>query len=118
MNRKMPREAFATEIAPNAGWSVHADLFPGRPDGVVVDVYWAEGTDTPDILIGWAPNHCAAFVFIGQERVNGPTGLVQARQFMEDQRVAAYRKAQDELRVILEARRAKADARLAAEARS
>jgi hypothetical protein len=83
MTRKMPREAFATEIAPNAGWSVVADMFPGRADGVVVDIYWADGTETPDVMIGWAPNHCAAFVFIGQEKVVGPMGLIEARRFME-----------------------------------
>lgn len=83
MTRKMPREAFATEIAPNAGWSVMADMFPGRADGIVVDIYWADGTDTPDVMIGWAPDHCAAFVFIGTEKVTGTLGLVEARRFME-----------------------------------
>ena len=42
----------------------------------------------------------------------------KAATWTEEQRSAAYRKAQAELLVILQARRAEADARLAAEARS
>lgn len=89
MTRKTPREAFATEIAPNNGWSVVADMFPARADGVVVDTYWADGTDTPDVMIGWAPNHCAAFVLIGGERVTGSLALIEARKYIEAHAVAS-----------------------------
>jgi hypothetical protein len=86
MTRKMPREAFATEIAPNNGWIVVANMFPARPDGVVVDTYYRDGGEndmTPDVMIGWAPNHCAAFVYLGPERVTGALALIEARKYIE-----------------------------------
>ena len=91
MTRKMPREAFATEIAPNNGWIVVADMFR-RPDGVVVDIYYRDsGEDdmTPDVMIGWAPNHCAAFVYLGPERVTGSLALIEARKYIEAHAVAS-----------------------------
>ena len=89
MTRKMPREAFATEIAPNAGWTV-IDNFPGLANtpGVEFDVYLGLGTDT--VVIGWnLASHCASYVAVGDKRITGALGLIEARRYMEDHAVAA-----------------------------
>ena len=85
--RKNAREAFATEIAPTNGWSVTADVFAPRPDGVEFDIYWADGTDTPDVMIGWTRDHTAAVVLIASKRATGALALIQARKYIEDNAV-------------------------------
>ena len=91
MTRKTAREAFATEIAPKAGWMVIADVLPGHESGLVFDNYlggeWAnekgQTVTLDDVLIGFDANGCAPYVAIGGKRITGALGLIEARQFIE-----------------------------------
>lgn len=87
MSSMRAREAFATEIAPNAGWAVIAKFPAGvEAPGIEFDVYLGEGRDT--ISIGWTEQETAAFVAINGKRVTGALGLIEARKHMEAHPVA------------------------------
>jgi hypothetical protein len=82
------RTAFATEIAPAAGWTVLDDMFlQESPIRVEFDMY--VGPEGNRVMIGWLDDRSAVYVATkrtGDERmteIKGVMGLVEARAFME-----------------------------------
>lgn len=82
------RVAFATEIAPKAGWTVIENMFVQEaPIHVEFDMY--TGPASNRVMIGYLDEGSAVYVGIkrdGEERmteIKGVTALIEARAFME-----------------------------------